>query len=115
MSSLEAQCSGRRLPRQVLSASTLKANIGAQVGTVRATIWPLSTVSGCSRGLWRTSLYWGGLVSSTGRRMPILAWDGLPRNSSKKPTSLEVVGVSTDEGFAKEIDQATTLPSNGAS
>ena len=49
MSSLVEQWSGRRLPRQVFSPETLKANIGAQVGTVRATTWPWRTVSGCSR------------------------------------------------------------------
>src|ERR1700709_1708601 len=47
--------------------------------------------------------------------MPIRAWDGVPRNSLKKPTSLAVVGDSTVEGLARVIDQATILPSKGAS
>src|ERR1700753_4088161 len=126
MSSLEEQCSGRRLPRQVFSLETLKANIGAQVGTVRATTWPWRIESGCLRaktgvepkylfstcsGLWRTSVYCGGFVPSTGLRMPIRASDGSPRNSLKKPTSLVVVSVSTLDGLDSVIDQATILPS----
>jgi hypothetical protein len=55
------------------------------------------------------------LVPSTGRSTPIRACEGSPRNSLKKPTSSVVVFVSEREGFASVIDQATSLPSNGAS
>src|ERR1043165_485979 len=130
MSSLEMQCSGRRLPRQVFSGEMLTANIGAQVGIVSATTCPLRTVSGWSRaktgvlpkygfrvstGPWRTSLYCGGLEPSIGRRMPIRAVDGVPKKSLKKPTSSVVVSVSLVEGFERLIDQATIFPSKGAS
>src|SRR3954452_25259905 len=47
--------------------------------------------------------------------MPIRASEGVPRKSLKKPTSSVVVLVSVVEGLAKVIDQATTLPSKGAS
>src|SRR6478672_2265621 len=100
MSGLEEQCLGLRLPRQVLSPETLKANIGAQVGTVRATTWPRRIVSGCSRA--KTTL--GGLLPSTGRRTPIRASEGVPRKSLKKPTSLAVVLVSLRDGRASVID-----------
>ena len=60
-------------------------------------------------------MYLGGLESSTGRRMPIRASEGLPRNSLKKLTSSVVVSVSVREGRARVIDQATILPSKGAS
>ena len=36
-------------------------------------------------------MYWGGFEPSTGRRTPIRASEGLPRNSLKKPTSSVVV------------------------
>ena len=57
----------------------------------------------------------GGFESSTGRRTPIRACEGLPRNSLKKPTSSVVVAVSLREGRESVIDQATILPSKGAS
>src|SRR5882757_1845965 len=119
-----------RLPRHLSSGDVSTANIGAQVGTVRATIWPLRTTSGWSRtkigvepknefsvsvGPWRTSLYFGGLDLPTVRRMLIRACEGEPRNSLKKPTSSLVVLVSFVEGLDSVTDQATTLPSNGAS
>src|ERR1700744_909576 len=122
MSSLDEQGSGRGLPRQVFSLETLKANIGAQVGTVRATTWPWRIESGCLRaktggvpkngfstssGLWRTSVYCGGLVPSTGLRIPIRASDGSPRNSLKKETSSVVDSVTAFDGLASVIDQAT--------
>ncbi|HEX3324882.1 MAG TPA: hypothetical protein VHR65_07135 [Solirubrobacterales bacterium] len=68
-----------------------------------------------SSGLWRTSVYFGGLEFSTGRRTPIRASEGVPRNSLKKLTSFVVVFVSVREGRARVIDQATILPSKGAS
>src|SRR4051812_48447707 len=130
MSSLEEQCSAWRLPRQVFSAETLKANIGAQVGIVRATTWPWRTFRGRSRakigglpkkglrtcsGLWRASSYLGGEVPSTGFRMPIRASEGVPRNSLKKLISFVVESDSFAEGLARVMDQATILPSKGTS
>src|SRR3954454_3836319 len=43
------------------------------------------------------------------------ASEGVPRKSLKKPTSSVVVFVSAVEGLARVIDQATILPSKGAS
>src|ERR1044072_4803323 len=130
MSAAEEHCFSLRLPRQVLSPETPKANIGAQVGIVRATTCPRRIVSGCSSakitllpkygfstcsGLCRTSVYLGGSLPSIGRRIPIRACGGLPRKSLKKLISSFVVLVSFFEGRASVIDQATILPSKGAS